>query len=157
MVRKRILGVDFGHARIGLALSDESQIIASPLENLVVRNQNPADVFAAFLAKLIKEKGYSIEVIVVGLPLLMSGKDSQTTADARKFVDELRAKISTPIELFDERLTSVQADRLLIEADFTRKKRASFVDRVSATLLLQGFLDKRRAADFGGSGTPDVF
>jgi len=140
------MSVDFGHARIGLALSDESQIIASPLENLLTHGKNPADVFATFFEKLIHEKGYIIERIVVGLPLLMSGKDSSITTDARKFVDELRLKISVPIELFDERLTSVQADRLLMLADYTRKRRASLVDRVSATLLLQSWLDKRKSA-----------
>jgi putative holliday junction resolvase len=137
--RARILGVDYGLKRIGLALSDESKIIASPLETLTVSG-NLETVIKAFLERI---KIYELEVIVIGLPLKLNRTDSQTTEHVRKFAEELQKQIAIPIELFDERLTTVQADRALMEADFSRKKRAQLIDRLSAVILLQNYLDMK--------------
>ena len=140
-IHKRVLGVDIGLKRVGLALSDTQKIIASPLENLIVSQDliHSVGVFVAFLEKL----PYALEAIVVGLPLKMDGSDSTMTSHVRQFVKLLQEKVEIPVELMDERLSSVQADRSLMSANFTRKKRAQFVDRVSAVIMLRCYLDKR--------------
>jgi putative holliday junction resolvase len=141
---RRILGVDFGLARIGLAISDKQHIIASPLENITVgvNQEGTIEKFLKELEKLRHEKNYDISLIVVGLPLKFDGTDSTTTSHVRSFVEKLKEKCPIAVVLFDERLTSVQADRTLLEVQFTRKKRAQFIDRISATILLQSYLDK---------------
>jgi putative holliday junction resolvase len=141
---KRILGVDFGLARIGLAISDCQHIIASPLENILAGRTVEETVvnFIKELEKLQHAKNYDIGLIVVGLPLKFDGTDSPSTGHARSFVNKLKEKSPIPIVLFDERLTSVQADRALLEVQFTRKRRAQLIDRISATILLQSYLDK---------------
>ena len=141
----RILAVDLGLARVGLAISDEQKIIASPLENLLALPdiRGTANRLLDLIEQLKREKGYVIEEIVVGLPLKMDGSDSKTTTHAREFVTILQEKSAIPVILHDERLTTVQAERSLMEGHFTRKKRARFVDRVSAVLLLQSYLQLR--------------
>ena len=144
-MRKRILAIDLGRARIGLALSDESKIIASPLLNLEAEREMPKTVGKVVqqIKQIEQEKKCEIEEVVVGLPLKMNGTDSDTTAFVRQFHEALQQVVGIPVTLFDERLTSIQADRALMEFDFTRKKRAQFVDRMSAVILLQCYLEKR--------------
>jgi len=143
--RNRILALDVGLKRIGLAISDEMKIIASPLENVGAEKslETTIEKVVAHIEMLKKERHYVIEKIVVGLPLKLDGSESDITQHARAFFGLLSQKASCAVELFDERLTSVQADRALQEFDFTRKKRAQFVDRVSASILLQSYLDRR--------------
>lgn len=138
-MKGRVLAVDVGKARIGLAISDEMQIIATPLANLkcAYNLEGTVDLFIAH----IKSLGYVIKTIVIGLPLKMSGADSQTTEYARKFAALLKERSEYAVELLDERLTTVQADRSLQEASFSRKRRAALVDSVSAVILLQNYLE----------------
>jgi putative Holliday junction resolvase len=145
-LKTRILAIDYGRVRIGLALSDEQKIIASPLENLLAEKELAKTVakISSHIDSLEKEKRCKIEEIVIGLPLKMDGKDSETTALVRAFYELLKTAVTVPVQLFDERLTSVQADRALKELQLTRKKRAQFVDRTSAIILLQSYLEKRR-------------
>jgi putative Holliday junction resolvase len=140
----RVLAVDFGLKRIGLALSDPMQIIASPLENLEAGTslEKSAEKLVSFLDEL-KGKGKAVTEIVIGLPRHMDGSESERSGQVRQFADVLKTKIELHIALLDERLTSVQADRSLQESGFSRKKRSEIVDRVSAVILLQTYLSQK--------------
>lgn len=131
----RILGIDFGMKRIGLALSDPSKIIASPLKSL------QAGKSLEQTADLILLELKEVESIVLGLPLLLSGKDSETTETVRKFATILETKSNLPLILWDERLTTTQVEKILKEGNMRRKKRTQHLDTMSATLILQSYLD----------------
>jgi putative Holliday junction resolvase len=131
----RILCIDFGLARIGLALSDPSKIIASPYKTIQTQGKEA-------IRQILKEiDDLDIERIVIGLPLLLSGKDSETTKSVRTFASLLKSQTDLPIILWDERLTSKQVEKTLISGGIKRKKRAKLSDRLSAALILQSFLD----------------
>ena len=132
----RILALDHGTKRIGVAISDEMQMIASPLEFI------PAEPFAAFLVRLkeiIHEK--QVYQILVGMPRNMNGSYGPAAAKVQEFVVVLKETIAVPIKLWDERLTSTQANRFLIEAEVRRDKRKEKVDKTAAAILLQSYLD----------------
>ena len=131
----RVLGVDFGMKRIGLSRSDPMKIIASPLKTVLAGKTLEAT------AELIMKECDGVETIVLGLPLLLSGKDSETTTTVRKFASILEEKSGLPLILWDERLTSKQVEKLLIEGNVSRKKRTQYVDTMCATLILQNYLD----------------
>ena len=131
----RVLGVDFGMKRIGLALSDPMKMIASPLKTVQAGKTLEDTV------DLIVKECDEIETIVVGLPLLLSGKDSDTTLMVRKFASTLEEKSGLPLVLWDERLSSKQVEKLMMEGGVSRKKRTKHVDTMSATLILQNYLD----------------
>lgn len=145
-VKKRILAIDYGLARIGLALSDESQMIASPLATMKAEKQSEKTV-KKLLTEIIrhqKELQYELEEIVVGLPLLLSGKTGLLADEVHHFVALLKKEIPVPIYTWDERLTSVQADRAMRESgSMSRKKRAQSVDSVASVILLQSYLDHK--------------
>lgn len=142
---KRIVGIDYGLARLGLALSDERKIIANSIKTF------PAEKKAEATAhKLIKElnehatlHNYEIEEIVIGMPLMMNGKKGMLADEVIHFVSLLKELLPMPIVTWDERLSSVQADRSLREGNFSRKKRSKMVDGVAATIILQSFLDNK--------------
>ncbi len=134
----RALGVDVGEKRVGVAVSDATGTIASPRDTLP--GDADPDVVAARLADLATHEG--AQVIVVGLPLGLGGHDTRSTERAREIAAALRAR-SWPVELVDERLTSAQAERTLLEAGRKRQDRRHERDRVAATLILQGWLDAR--------------
>ena len=139
----RALGVDLGQVRIGLALSDVLRITAHPLKTLVCSDAHK-DVEK--LTQLIGERG--VTRVVIGLPLLMSGEEGKGAAAARRFADRLRKRIGATnqevvVGLWDERLTTVQAERTLIEANVSRRRRRQVVDGLAAVLILQNFLDSR--------------
>lgn len=139
----RVVGIDYGMARIGLAISDERKIIAFPLMTLQAERKLERTIpkLMAELARHQKEQNYELEAIVVGHPLLLSGKTGLLADEVGLFVDMLRKTVTIPIVLWDERLTSVQADRALRETGMNRKKRSKLVDTVSAVILLQNYLD----------------
>ena len=138
-MKKRLLGVDFGHARIGLSVSDPMHIIASPLDT-IPGSKNPKRAAQNVVDELQKKK-LDIGQIIVGLPLHLSGEESQRSTEVRAFAAALEEYAQIHVHLFDERMTSVQAERLMKTASMTRKERASSVDGVSSTILLQSFLD----------------
>ncbi|MEP6664526.1 MAG: Holliday junction resolvase RuvX [Verrucomicrobiota bacterium] len=132
----RILALDHGTKRVGVALSDEMQMIAQPLEFIL------AEPFAAFLLRLkeiIREK--EVEQILVGLPRNMDGSYGPAAAKVQEFVAVLKETITIPIKLWDERLTSTQANRYLIQAEVRRDQRREKVDKTAAAILLQSYLD----------------
>ncbi len=142
----RIIGIDYGIARLGLACSDETKIIALPL--MVMQAEKKAEKTVQKLLKELErhtqEKGYAIEAIVIGLPLLMSGKVGLSADEVKNFVALLQKATTIPIVTWDERLTSVQAERSLRESSMTRKRRTQYVDSVAAVIILQNYLDSLR-------------
>ena|SRR5437870_2609734 len=132
----RILALDHGTKRIGVALSDELKMIAQPLEFIAAE---PFDGFLTRLRELVREK--EVELILVGMPRNMNGSFGPAAFQVEEFVSELRSLVAVPIRTWDERLTSAQANRLLIEANVRRQKRKEKVDQMAAAILLQTYLD----------------
>jgi putative holliday junction resolvase len=132
----RILGLDVGLRRIGIAVSDPLGITAQGLETLQRRNKR-RDLTA--LEQIIRQ--YDVQQIVVGLPLRMSGAESSQSEKIQVFADDLRQRFDLPVHLWDERLTSVEANRLLRQTELSIEKRARAVDRMAAVLILQGWME----------------
>ncbi len=139
----RIVGIDYGLKRIGIAVSDTSKIISSPRPTIAAKRKAEQTVItiAEELATIEKETGSAVEQVVVGLPLKMSGQSSHLTDEVVHFVELLSAAIDIPVKTWDERLTSVQADRSLQEANLTRKRRSKMIDSVAAVIILQSYLE----------------
>ena len=132
----RILAIDHGTKRMGIAISDELKMIAQPLEFI------PAEPFAVFLTRLkelirVKE----VELIVVGMPRNMDGSYGSAALKVQEFVAVLKTSVAIPIQTLDERLTSVQANRFLLQGNVRREKRKEKVDKTAAAILLQSYLD----------------
>jgi putative Holliday junction resolvase len=134
----RILALDHGTKRVGLALSDETATIAQPLEFLAAE---PMDQFLARLKAIIDDR--NVEEILIGLPRNMNGTYGPAAEKAQELATRLRAEFSIPVKMWDERLTSTQANRYLIEAGMRRDKRKTKVDQTAAAILLQSYLDSR--------------
>ncbi|WP_236026284.1 Holliday junction resolvase RuvX [Alicyclobacillus suci] len=134
----RILAVDYGERRVGLALSDPMGFLASALK--VIQRQSDKQV-AAEIGDVVR--AYEVERIVLGNPITMSGEVGQKAQHVEKFRALLMNVVDIPVELFDERLTTVSAKRVLLEADVSRKRRKQVVDAVAATILLQHYLDAK--------------
>lgn len=134
----RILAIDYGTRRMGLAVSDPLGITAQGLETLERKNKR-ADF--GRLERTIRE--YRVREIVLGNPLRMSGQEGAQSQKVAEFADELRRRFQLPVHLWDERLTSAEANRLLREAELSTKKRAQAVDRMAAVLILQSFMQAR--------------
>ncbi|MDB6030873.1 MAG: rnhD [Verrucomicrobiales bacterium] len=132
----RILALDHGTKRIGVAVSDEMKMIATPLEFILAEPFAPV---VERLKQLIREK--EVEMILVGLPRNMDGSYGPAALKVQEFVAVLKETIAVPIKLWDERLTSAQANRFLIAADVRRNKRKEKVDKTAAAILLQSYLD----------------
>ena len=132
----RILGLDHGSKRIGIAISDELKMIAQPLEYILAE---PSAAFLARLEELIRDK--EVELILIGLPRNMDGSYGPAALKVQDFVEVLKGAVSVPIKLWDERLTSAQANRCLIQGNVRRDKRKEKVDKMAAAILLQSSLD----------------
>jgi len=145
----RILALDLGERRIGLAVSDELGWTAQGLPTLERRN-NRLDLEA--LVELIRARG--VGLVIVGNPLQMSGEDSPGSRRAAEFAQRIGRAAGVPVELWDERLTTREASRVLRSSGASIAKRARAVDRLSAVLLLEDYLDRRRAAESQTSGHP---
>lgn len=135
----RILGVDLGTKRIGLAISDETETLASAFDTYQ-RQSHESDI--EFFRNLVVEE--EIGRIVLGYPLNMDGSSGPKAEEANQFKEALSQAIDIPIELFDERLTTSEAERVLLQGDVSRKKRKGLRDRLAAVLILQGYLDQQR-------------
>jgi len=132
----RILALDVGDKRIGLALSDPLKMIANPLETLFRTTLNKD---MAHLLDIINQK--EVELIVCGMPVSMMAKETEQTIKTKQFVDELSKRTDLPIKLIDERLTTSSAERVLIEGGVRRENRKQVIDKVAATIILQNYLD----------------
>ena len=141
----RILAIDPGSHRLGLALSDPSGTIALPLR-VLSRRSEPEDLKE--LGKIVREN--QVELVLVGLPRLMNGSIDVAARSAQAFGAQLSTAVGVPVEYWDERLTTVAAERFLIEQGKRRSQRRQDVDKVAATLLLQGYLDFRGSRGSGG-------
>lgn len=134
----RILGIDLGEKRIGISISDELGITAQGLPTINSANEidNLNDI------KKIIDK-YEVEKIILGLPKNMNGSLGKQAKKAISFAEKLKKTFQLPVELEDERLTTNKAEKLLIEDDRSRKKRKKVIDKMSAVIILQSFLDRR--------------
>ena len=144
----RILGLDIGTKRIGVALSDPFKTIGSSYGVLYVKKDDLKTVYGEI--KEIAEKE-SVEAIVIGLPLHMSGDRGEKVHLVTDFGEGLKEVVDVPIHYEDERLTTVTAERALIEGDMGRKKRKGKVDSVAAGIILQQYLDKLNRKKGGNS------
>lgn len=143
-LRPRILGIDFGKARIGVAVSDELGMLAHPLETI------PAGAGATRrVAELVRDK--NAERVVVGLPRHMNGAVGESAADALAFVKELRANLSCEVVTWDERLSTTAASRVLRASGRTTRNSRRVIDQVAAQMILQGYLDSLEAP-----GIPEI-
>ena len=140
-----ILGLDFGRARIGLAISDELQLLAHPLETIQA-NQQPA----ARIAEIVRER--KIDHVVAGIPKRMNGQIGPAATEVLEFVERLRAILLCRIVTWDERLTTVAAHRALRDAGKKTRHTRGYVDQVAAQMILQSYLDSRALR----SATPDL-
>jgi putative Holliday junction resolvase len=138
--RTRVLGIDVGSVRIGLAISDETCTLASPVATVA----NEPHTLWTRLEREIEER--EVDRIVIGLPRLLDGTEGEAAEKAHAFAAELGRRTTTPIELWDERFTTTIAERSLIESGLRRKRRRAVIDSVAAALLLQSWLDSRRIA-----------
>lgn len=137
----RVLGLDVGARRIGLAVSDPLGITAQGLETLQRKNKR-TDLER--LAQVIRQ--YEVKEIVVGLPLRMSGAEGIQSEKMQLFAEELRKRFRLTVHLWDERWTSAEANRLLRETELSIEKRGKAVDRMAAVLILQGWMESRLPA-----------
>ena len=135
----RILGLDIGSKRIGLALSDELGFTAQGLKTLESRGRNN-DIAA--IVKIVEE--FDVTEIVVGMPYNMDGSEGPQAEKALAMMEELTQATSVPVFKWDERMSTMAAERMLVEADLSRAKRRKVIDKVAAVIILQGYLDSRR-------------
>jgi putative Holliday junction resolvase len=133
-----VIGLDLGDARIGVAVSDDDRRMAVPLGT--IHTGAPADLKA--VAALVEE--HAATLVVVGLPLSMSGESGPAALKAESFAGALRSILGVPVELQDERLSTVEAERGLRDAGVTGRERRKVVDRTAATVILQAWLDATR-------------
>jgi putative Holliday junction resolvase len=134
----RILAFDFGQTRIGIAISDELQLLAHPLETISAK-QKPA----ARIVEIVREK--NVDHVVAGVPRQMNGQIGSAATEVLNFVEKLRALLPCPIVTWDERLTTVAAHRALRDAGKKTRQTRDYVDQVAAQMILQSYLDSRAA------------
>jgi putative Holliday junction resolvase len=133
-----ILALDFGRARIGVAISDELQLLAHPLETIPANQRATSRV-----VELVRER--NVEHVVAGIPKRMNGQIGTAATEALEFVEKLRAVLPCPVVTWDERLTTVAAHRALRDAGKKTRHTRGYIDQVAAQMILQGYLDSRAA------------
>ena len=134
----RILGIDLGEKRIGISISDELEITAQGLPTINSINE----IEDLKNIKKIIDK-YQVEKIILGLPINMNGSLGKQAKKAISFAEKLKSSFQLPVELEDERLSTRKAEKFLIKTDRSRKKRKKVIDKMSAIIILQSFLDRR--------------
>lgn len=138
----RILGLDYGTKTTGVAVSDPMGWTAQGLE--IIRRQEDEQIKATLnrIAQLCEE--YKVEKVVLGLPKNMNNTLGERGEKTLLFKEKLEARLKLPVEMWDERLSTVAAESVLLEADMSRKKRKNVIDKLAATIILQNYLDARR-------------
>ena len=142
----RVLGIDYGQRRIGLALSDATGLLARPWKTLVLQGgaARAADALAMEISRLQAEDE-GLAAVVLGLPRRLSGEPNEQTAKVQKLAHSLRGRLSIPLLLQDERLTSREAEQLLAQRIKDWKKRKALLDAAAAAVILQDYLDSRES------------
>lgn len=134
---KRTMGLDLGEKRVGVAISDALQITAQPF-GVIERDKN----MLARIKSILEE--FEVGEIVVGLPIHMGGSEGEAAAGARKEADRIRDSLGVPVILWDERLTTVTAEKALIAQGVRRRKRREVIDKIAAAVILQSYMDSRK-------------
>lgn len=137
----RIMGLDFGSKTVGVAVSDSLLVTAQGLEIIRRPEENKLRRTLARIEELILE--YKVEEIVLGCPKNMNATEGPRVELTREFQEKLERRTGLPVTLWDERLTTVAADKAMMEAGIRREKRGEYVDKIAAALILQGYLDRR--------------
>ncbi len=135
----RIIGLDFGSKTVGVAVSDELLITAQGIEIVRRKSENKLRQTLARIEELIKE--YNVEKIVLGFPKNMNNSEGERCEKTLEFKEMLERRTGLTVELWDERLTTVAADNLMMEAGIRRENRKQYVDEIAASFILQGYLD----------------
>jgi putative Holliday junction resolvase len=143
----RLIGLDVGGKRIGVAVSDAGQILSSPSKMV---EQGPRAI--AEIGRIVQQTG--AVGIVAGLPTSMSGREGAQAAETRRFADAVGQELGMPLAYWDERLTSSQAERMLVEAGMRRKDRRGQIDALAASLMLQSYLDNQMHRRRRGDSSP---
>ena len=138
----RIAGIDFGTVRIGVSICDPDQTISSPFENY---NRRGESFDAQYFSKLVEAE--SIVAFIVGLPLHLSGDESEKSIEARAFGNWLAQLTGLPVAYHDERFTSSAAEDALLAANLTKKRRKARMDMLAAQMILQAYMDARKSSD----------
>lgn len=142
----RILGLDYGTKTVGVAVSDPLQITAQPLETIERKSANKLRQTLARIESIIEEYGAQgsqerIDGIVLGYPKNMSGTEGDRCAASQEFKADLERRTGLPVTLWDERLTTVEAERILIDGGVRRENRKAYIDKIAAAVILQNYLD----------------
>jgi putative holliday junction resolvase len=140
--RERLLGLDVGTKTIGMALSDTTRMVATPLDT--IRRTRFRDDVKRLLAEIDR---HGVGGVIVGLPISLDGSEGPRAQGVRQFAKNLLAHRDLPLALWDERLSTAAVEREMIAADLTRKRRAEIIDKVAAAYILQGLLDRIRQTD----------
>lgn len=143
----RIMGLDFGSKTVGVAVSDALLITAQGLEIIRRKEENKLRQTLARIEELIVE--YEVEEIVLGLPKNMNDTEGERVSLTMEFKDKLERRTGLPVVLWDERLTTIAADKAMMEAGIRREHRKEHVDKVAAVLILQGYLDRKHMEQAG--------
>lgn len=135
----RILGLDYGQNYVGVAISDPTNLISSPLETIKRKEENKLRQTYARIEEIVKE--YEVDRIVVGLPKHMNNEDSISSANSKVFAQNVERRTNVEVILWDERLSTISAKKILMEIGIRRENRKDFVDKVAANIILQNYLD----------------
>ena len=135
----RIMGLDFGSKTVGVAVSDALKITAQPLETIIRKDENKLRQTLSRIEQLAKE--YEIETIVLGYPKNMNNSQGERAEKTVEFSKALERRSGLPVVLWDERLTTIAAERVLMESGVRRENRKEVIDQIAAALILQGYLD----------------
>ena len=135
----RLLGLDYGEKYVGVAVSDPSGILASPLESVYRKEENKLRKTYARIEEIVRE--YGVEKIIVGLPKNMNNTEGDSAAHCREFAANSERRTGLPVVLWDERLSSISANRVLMETGVRRENRKEVIDKIAASIILQNYLD----------------
>ncbi|MBS3813193.1 Holliday junction resolvase RuvX [Candidatus Bipolaricaulota bacterium] len=136
----KVMGLDWGSKRIGVAISDPGRSIAA---SSFTYNRKNSEEDLSYLRRLVRDK--EITLIVVGMPITMAGEEGEVAEQVREFIGRLTEEVDVPVDVIDERLTSAEAERVLLSSDVSRRKRKEHRDKLAATLILQRYLDRENS------------
>ena len=141
----RILGLDYGTTTVGVAVSDGLGITAQELETIVRKHPQKLRQTFARIEAIVQE--YNVEEIVLGYPKNMNNTEGERVEDTKRFKEDLERRTGIPVILVDERLTTVESERILMESGVRREHRKAYVDQIAAAIILQNYLDRIRMTD----------